>query len=95
MLIQIDSATIAELAKEWCEDEKEFTSTYLIDRTPDYGVAIFLVTYRRNEHSTAPTDGKLRDLNPDFPWLRVEGQLLAPPPENGDARPIPFSRVYL
>jgi len=74
--------------------EDEFINLYLIDRTSEYGVGIFLVTYKHNEHSRPPVDGRVRELNPDFQWLNVDLQLLVPPPTSGDARPIPCSRVY-
>ena len=66
----------------------------MIDRTSEYGVGIFLVSYEYNEHSTLPADGKLRELNPDYQWLNVDLQLLAPPPCRGDVRPISMSKVY-
>jgi len=94
VLIRLNDSDIKELAKTANMKEKEFVKAYLIDKTADYGVGIFLVTYERNEHSTPPEDGKLRDLNPDYQWLNVDLQLLVPPPASGDARPIPVSRVY-
>ena len=57
-------------------------------------VGIFLVTYTHNEHSLPPLDSKLRDLSPDFPWLKVDCQLLFPPPTSRDVRPVPYSIVY-
>jgi hypothetical protein len=75
-------------------NESDFVKSYLIDRTAEYGVGIFLVTYARNEHSLPPPDGKLRELNPDYQWLNVDLQLLVPPPSSGDVRPIPLSKVY-
>jgi hypothetical protein len=93
-LIRLTNTEVKELGKIVNMKEKDFIDAYLIDRTQDYGVAIFLVTYKRNEHSTPPEDGKLRDLNPDYHWLNVDLQLLVPPPTSGDARPIPMSRVY-
>ena len=94
MLIKISSAEIRELARMTNLKVKDFVKAYLIDRTPDYGVGIFLVVYERNEHSQQPQDGKPRDLNPDYQWLNVDLQLLVPPPTSGDVRPIHLSRVY-
>ncbi|MCX5861058.1 MAG: hypothetical protein WCG29_00640 [Desulfomonile sp.] len=93
-LIRVSDLDIRELAQSVNLSETEFVDAYLIDKTPNYGVGIFLVTYSRNEHSTPPSDGKLRDLNPDYRWLNVDLQLLVPPPARGDVRPIPVSRVY-
>jgi hypothetical protein len=93
-LVRLDSTEMKELAKSVNMKEDEFAKAYLIDRTAEYGVGILLVTYERNEHSTPPADGKLRDLNPDYQWLNVDLQLLVPPPTSGDVRPIHISRVY-
>jgi len=95
VLIQLTNADLAELAAGNEMKEDDFNDAYLIDRTPEYGVGIFLVTYSRNEHSLPPPDGKLRELNPDYQWLKVDLQLLVPPPASGDVRPIPISRVYV
>lgn len=95
VLIRIGPDDARELAGYVNMDEESFASTYLIDQTPGYGVGIFVVTYNHNEHSRPPADGKLRELNPDYHWLNVDQQLLVPPPQSPDARPIPFSRVYV
>ena len=93
-LVRLSNAEITELARTVKMKEGDFVKAYLIDRTPDYGVGIFLVIYDHNEHSRPPEDGKLRDLNPDYHWLNVDLQLLVPPPTSGDVRPIHLSRVY-
>jgi len=93
-LIKLSNSEIEDLACEFGIEQKDFINSYLIDKTDEYGVGIFLVTYDHNEHSTPPTDGKLRDLNPDYQWLNVDLQLLVPPPSVGDAKPIHLSRVY-
>jgi hypothetical protein len=93
-LVRLDASEMKELARIANMKEEEFVKAYLIDRTQDYGVGIILVTYERNEHSTPPEDGRLRDLNPDYQWLNVDLQLLVPPPTSGDVRPIHISRVY-
>jgi hypothetical protein len=93
-LTKLNDAQITELASMVKMPKKEFGDLYLIDRVDDYGVGIFQVTYKHNEHSRPPVDGKLRELNPDYHWLNVDLQLLVPPPTNGDARPIPFPRIY-
>ncbi|HMK35615.1 MAG TPA: hypothetical protein VK463_11140 [Desulfomonilaceae bacterium] len=94
ILTRVSDADIRELAGIAKIDEHQFIDTYLIDKTPGYGVGIFLVTYKHNEHSGQPQDGKVRELNPDYQWLNVDLQLLVPPPTSGDARPIHYSRVY-
>jgi hypothetical protein len=94
VLIKLSNQEIKELAHTVKLKQQDFLDSYLIDKTPDYGVGIFLVSYERNEHSLPPLDGKPRDLNPDYQWLNVDLQLLVPPPVKGDARPIPLSRVY-
>jgi hypothetical protein len=93
-LIRLSNLEIRDMASQVKMDEQRFVSTYLIDKTPEYGVGIFLVTYKHNEHSQPPTDGKLRELNAEYQWLNVNLQLLVPPPSSGDARPIHWSRVY-
>lgn len=94
VLIRVSNSDIKELAQIAQMDEKKFIETYFIDKKPEYGVGIFLVTYKHNEHSTQPVDGRVRDLNPDYHWLNVDQQILVPPPTSGDARPIHYSRVY-
>jgi hypothetical protein len=94
VLIKLDNKEISDLAGELGTEESNFISSYLIDKTEKYGVGIFLVTYDHNEHSTPPVDGKLRELNPDYQWLKVDLQLLVPPPCVGEASPIPLSKVY-
>jgi hypothetical protein len=93
-LIRLDNAEIAELARTVKMRERQFVKAYLIDRTPEFGVGIFLVTNQHNEHSRPPEDGKLRDLSPDYHWLNVDLQLLVPPPTSGDVDHIHLSRVY-
>jgi hypothetical protein len=93
-LIRVTDSDIKELSQQTNMTQKDFIDSYLIDKRENYGVGIFLVSYKRNEHSMPPVDGKLRELNPDFRWLTVDLQLLVPPPNKGDARPIPFSKVY-
>ncbi|MFH1113246.1 MAG: hypothetical protein V1792_04935 [Pseudomonadota bacterium] len=95
VLVQLTNADLTELADTHDMDENDFNDAYLIDKTPEYGVGILLVTYIRNEHSLPPPDGKLRELTPDYQWLKVDLQLLVPPPVSGDVRPIPISRVYV
>ncbi len=94
VLIKVSNQDIEDLAQQAGMEEEDFVNAYLIDRQSDHGVGIFLVSYMHNEHSTPPPDGKLRDLNPEYAWLRVDLQLLVPPPQSGDVRPIPLSRVY-
>jgi len=93
-LIRVTDSDIKDLSQQAKMPQKEFIDSYLIDMTENYGVGIFLVSYKRNEHSLPPQDGKLREMNPDFRWLNVDLQLLMPPPNKGDIRPIPFSKVY-
>ncbi|MBM3298417.1 MAG: hypothetical protein FJY85_00510 [Deltaproteobacteria bacterium] len=94
VLTRLTNVEMEEYAQWAGMSVSEFADAYLIDRKPDYGVGIFVVTYSRNEHSTPPYDGKLRELNPDYQWLNVDLQLLVPPPSSGDVRPVPVSRVY-
>jgi hypothetical protein len=94
VLIKVPNSDMEELAKTAKMKESDFSSAYMIDRTPDYGVGIFQVKYAHNEYSTPPPDGKLRELNPEYHWLNVDLQLLIPPPTSGDARPLVYSRVY-
>lgn len=94
-LIRVSDADINELSQEANMTPKAFREAYLIDKNEKYGgVGIFLVSYKRNEHSLPPADGKLRDLNPDFRWLSVDLQLLLPPPSNGEVRPLAYPKVY-
>lgn len=93
-LIKLGFDDIHDLAAEVEMNVTDFVNSYLIDSSEEYGVGIFLVTYDYNEHSKPPTDGKLRELNPDYQWLNVDLQLLVPPPSVGDTRPIHLSKVY-
>lgn len=94
VLVRISGEDIKDLAQAAGIREKDFVCSYLIDKTPEYGVGIFLVTYQHNEHSLPPPDGKLRELNPDYHWLNVNLQLLIPPPSNPYVRPVPYSIIY-
>lgn len=94
VLVQVHSHDIQQLAEAINMTEQDFISAYFVDYTPDYGVGIFLVTYTYNEHSLPPADGKIRDLNPEYAWLKVDSQLLFPPPSSRDVRPVPYSIVY-
>jgi hypothetical protein len=94
VLVRIPNNDIKELARSAKLSELDFSSAYLIDQTPEYGVGIFLVTYAHNEHSTPPPDGKLRKLNPDYHWLNVDSQLLIPPPSSPEVRPLHYSIIY-
>ncbi len=94
ILIKVPNDAITELAAEAKTTKKVFIENYFIDQTAEYAVGIFQVTYKHNEYSMPPADGRLRDLNPDYHWLNVDLQLLVPPPYSGDVRPIPFSKIY-
>jgi hypothetical protein len=94
VLVKISGEDIKGLAQTVGLKEKEFVCSYMIDRTPEYGVGILLVTYQHNEHSLPPWDGKLRELNPDYHWLNVNLQLLIPPPSSPYVRPIPYPIIY-
>ena len=73
---------------------KNFRKNYLIHLTDDYGVGLFHVFYKHNEHSKPPVDGRLRELQSDVQWLRVANQLLLPKPSAHDCRPINYSSIY-
>ncbi len=73
---------------------KDFRKNYLIHETDDYGVAVFHVVYERNEHSSPPPDGKLRELQPDVQWLRIAEQFLLPKASAGDCPPLDYMVVY-
>ncbi|MBI5637294.1 MAG: hypothetical protein HZA03_04915 [Nitrospinae bacterium] len=73
---------------------KDFRKNYLIHETEDYGVAVFHVVYERNEHSTPPADGKLRELQPDVQWLKVAEQFLMPKAGAADCRPLDYFMIY-
>jgi hypothetical protein len=73
----------------------EFRNNFLIHQEPDgSGTAIFQVVYVRNDHSNPPTDGKLREFNPDVQWLNVASQTLIPKPSNRLVRPIWYDTIY-
>jgi hypothetical protein len=93
-LIKLDNKEIQELCKYRDIGKKEFADSYLIDSGPDWGVGIFLVTYKHNEYSRPPADGRLRELNPEYQWLNVDVQLIIPPPDRGDVRPIAYPKIY-
>ncbi len=94
ILIRISNEDLEDLARNRGMNARDFGEAYLVDQTADYGVAVFLVTYNHNEYSVSPPDGKLREFTPDYQWLKVDLQLLVPPPWSPDARPVPYSRVY-
>ncbi len=94
VLIRVPDEDIRYLSRSLDMDEEDFSSSYLIDRTAEHGVGIFHVTYSHNEHSLPPKDSKLREFSPDYPWVRVDLQLLTPPPHNPDVRPVSYSKIY-
>ena len=73
---------------------KNFRENYLILEAEDYGVAMFHVVYERNEHSTPPADGRLRELQPDVQWLKVAEQHLMPKVGAADCRPLDYFTIY-
>ncbi len=75
-------------------ERKDFRKNYLIHETEEYGVAVFHVVYERNEHSTPPADGRMRELQPDVQWLKVAEQLLMPKAGAADCGPLDYFTIY-
>lgn len=92
-LIQLDRAAIEQIEKH-PNGDPDFRKKFLIHKTRDYGVGIFHVVYKHNEHSKPPADGKLRELKPDVQWLRVRNQLLMPKSSYPNVRPIRYQIIY-
>jgi hypothetical protein len=92
-LVQLDKKTIKEI-KQHHNGDPEFEKKFIVSRDKGYGIAIFQVTYSRNEHSKPPTDGKLREVKSDLQWLRIRNQLLMPKPGSLDSRPIRYQIIY-
>ncbi|MBI3794618.1 MAG: hypothetical protein HY280_07795 [Nitrospinae bacterium] len=93
-LVKIPSEHVEMIEKDGLMTAREFRDNYLVHRADDYGVAVFQVVYERNEHSTPPPDGKLRELLPDVQWLRVANQFLIPKSGSANYRPISYSIIY-
>ena len=82
------------LLKEHKIKEEQFEKRYVVNKEKGDAVVIFLVIYARTPYSEPPSDGKMRELNPDYRWLTVDNQLILPLPVVSNARPIPFPTIY-
>ncbi|MBI3582008.1 MAG: hypothetical protein HY098_08065 [Nitrospinae bacterium] len=94
VLVKVPKAHVEMLEKDGLMNAREFKKNYVVSERDGEDVAVFRAVYERNEHSTPPSDGKLRELQPDVQWLRVAGQHLLPRPEAADACPISYSIIY-
>ncbi|MBI5814532.1 MAG: hypothetical protein HZB29_02850 [Nitrospinae bacterium] len=92
-LIKLENDDIA-----WIEHHPngnpDFRRKFLIHETEDFGVAVLMVVYAHNEHSKAPTDGRLREIKGDVAWLRIRNQLLIPKSDERLTRPIRYQTIY-
>jgi len=93
-LVKIPKSQIEELQKGDRFKIKNFKKNYLISSDKDGGVCIFRVVYRHNSHSRPPADGKLRELQLDVNWLKVENQSIIPKPSAAESPPIPYNIIY-
>ncbi|GMT41701.1 MAG: hypothetical protein IEMM0002_0112 [bacterium] len=93
-LVKIPKEHIELIEKNTKLNVKNFRKNFLIHEKDDFGVGIFHVFYKRNEHTKPPADSKLRELQSDVKWLRVASQLLVPKPGASDQRPINYSIIY-
>ena len=92
-LIQLTDEEISALAQREAMDSETFKSAYLYPAV-DYYVGISEAVYGYTTFSKPPEDGKLRELQPAFNWVKLRDEFLHPKGESLDIRPINYSWVY-
>jgi len=94
VLLRLTNEEIEKIAIENHMDKEEFEKYFIFHRFDEYGIALFQVIYTHTEVSTPPSDGKLRELNPDAYWIIVNKQLLLPILRFPEIRPIEYRTIY-
>jgi len=94
VLMKLNKDDLGNLLKEHKIKEEQFQKRYVVNKEKGDTVVIFLGIYARTPYSEPPSDGKMRELNPDYRWLTVDNQLILPLPIVSNARPIPFPTIY-
>jgi len=94
VLLKLSDEEIKKIALDNHLDKSEFEKYFIFHRLNDHGIALFEVTYTHTEASTPPSDGKIRDLNPDAYWIVVNKQLLIPLFKYREIRPLEYRMIY-
>ena len=92
-LIQLTDKEITALAEREDMDSESFRSAYLYPAI-DYNVGISEAVYGHTPYSKPPEDGKLRELQPAYNWLKLRDEFLHPKSDSLDLRPISYNWVY-
>jgi hypothetical protein len=92
-LIKLTDEEISALAQREAMDSETFKSAYLYPAV-DYYVGISEAVYGYTPHSKPPEDGKLREPQPPYNWVKLRDEFLHPKGESLDIRPINYSWVY-
>jgi hypothetical protein len=92
-LIKLIDDEISALAQREDMDPETFKSAYLYPAV-DYYVGISEAVYGYTTYSKPPEDGKLRELQSPYNWLKLRDEFLHPKGESLDIRPITYSWVY-
>ena len=92
-LIKLTDEEISALAQTEAMHSDAFKSAYLYPAV-DYYVGISEAVYGYTPYSKPPEDGKLRELQWPYNWLKLRDEFLHPKGESLDLRPINYSWVY-
>jgi len=92
-LIKLTDEEISALAQREAMDSDAFKSAYLYPAL-DYYVGISEAVYGYTPYSKPPEDGKLRELQSPYNWLKLRDEFLHPKGDSLDLRPINYSWVY-
>ncbi|MFW2331285.1 MAG: hypothetical protein ACN4E2_03180 [Nitrospinota bacterium] len=93
LLLKLDNKAIRAIETH-PNGHPAFRRHYLVRSTRDYGISVFKVVYKHNEHSMVPIDGKMRELKGDLNWLRIDEQFIIPKYNATYHRPIRYQIIY-
>jgi hypothetical protein len=96
-LIKLSKQDMTALASGNDLTLKELTNNYIIATEGKSGVCVLFVSYDQTEHAKAPSDRKIRTLNPVTPWLTVGNQYVMPKSDIAKRKkypPLPINLIY-
>ncbi len=94
VLMKFSDNEMDQIAEANLLSPRTFRNNYVVIWQKKSGICVFQATYGFTNHSRAPDDGKLRELNPDLYWLTVSGQHVLPKPHVWKYPPIPLNVIY-
>lgn len=92
-LIQLSEKEIDALARRESMPPETIISAYLYPAGTFY-VGVSEASYTYTPHSKPPEDGKLRELEPAYNWLKLRFEYLHPKAAAMSARPMNYRWVY-